>query len=351
MKKKKKRKIRPALLLILIILVAGLIYTISNNKESKADDTNISGLENNKSDNQNESKGDNSQIRVYPESYTAHSGEKILKNIFDVKIIKSGKEQSVKDDIDITSDSKLLEVQNDDILVSSDAVTSDAETITVSCNGFSKDVEIKIINTLDDNIDENEMVTNPAAYDMVVNKSRNLPDTYVPNDLVSLDDIPTVFNNSEINQLRKSAYEALKNLFKAAKEENSYNLYARSGYRSYNTQVGLYNAYVSKHGKEAADKFSAQPGQSEHQSGLAIDITSDTMNSQLSDTFGDTDEGIWVSENAHKYGFIIRYPKGKEDVTGYQYEPWHLRYVGKNLAGEVYDSGLTLEEYFEKISD
>jgi D-alanyl-D-alanine carboxypeptidase len=104
---------------------------------------------------------------------------------------------------------------------------------------------------------------------------------------------------------------------------------------------------VSANGQEAADKFSAKPGQSEHQTGLAIDITCEAMNYQLDYSFGVTDEGAWVKENAHRFGFIIRYPEGKEDITGYMYEPWHLRYVGVDLAEEVYNSGLTLEEYFE----
>jgi D-alanyl-D-alanine carboxypeptidase len=155
--------------------------------------------------------------------------------------------------------------------------------------------------------------------------------------------------NPEINQLRKAAYDALKELFNKAKEEKFFTLYARSGYRSYRTQTDLYNSYVSNHGQSEADTFSAKPGQSEHQSGLAIDITCEAMNFQLDDTFFDTEEGKWVAENAHRFGFIIRYPKGKESITGYQYEPWHLRYVGKTLAEEIYESQLTMEEYFEQF--
>nr|WP_209510524.1 M15 family metallopeptidase [Sedimentibacter acidaminivorans] len=184
---------------------------------------------------------------------------------------------------------------------------------------------------------------------MVVNKSRNIPSSYIPDDLVPLDDIPKSLQNPEVNQLRKVAYDALKELFAAAKEEQSFDLYARSGYRSYNTQVSLYSSYVSNHGQEAADKFSARPGQSEHQTGLAMDITCPTMNYQLDTTFGDKEEGKWIAENAHKFGFIVRYPKGKEEITGYQYEPWHLRYVGPSLAEEIYKSQLTLEEYFEQF--
>lgn len=205
-----------------------------------------------------------------------------------------------------------------------------------------KDDDTKIVETF---LDENNIITNQDSIEVVVNKERNLSDDYVPNDLVTITDVPTCLANPEVNQLRKIAANALTTMFEAAMEELEVQLYARSGYRSYNTQVSLYNGYVSNHGKEAADKFSAKPGQSEHQTGLAMDITSDSVNLQLTEDFGDTDEGKWVSENAHKFGFIVRYQKGKEDITGYMYEPWHVRYVGEELAKKVYESGLTLEEY------
>ena len=177
---------------------------------------------------------------------------------------------------------------------------------------------------------EDEMITieNPEAYDALVNRKRTLPKTYIPQDLVNLTEVPTVLPNPEVNQLREAAYNALIELFKAAKDEEGYILYARSGYRSYATQESLYNSYVNSRGKEAADTFSAKPGQSEHQTGLVMDITCEAMDFQLDDTFGETAEGKWVSENAHRFGFIIRYPKGKEDITGYMYEPWHIRYLG-----------------------
>lgn len=195
--------------------------------------------------------------------------------------------------------------------------------------------------------DDVNMVEEPAAIDALVNKKNNLSSTYVPEDLVKLEGIPTVLENPEINQLREMAYIALKDLFQAATDEEGYELHARSGYRSYGTQRDLYNSYVKNHGQAAADKYSAKPGQSEHQTGLSMDITCAAMNFQLDDTFGNTDEGKWVSENAHRFGFIVRYPKGKEDITGYFYEPWHIRYLGVELATKVYESGLTLEEYME----
>lgn len=101
-------------------------------------------------------------------------------------------------------------------------------------------------------------------------------------------------------------------------------------------------------GKAHADKYSAKPGMSEHQTGLAIDLSTPSIKNELVEKFDTTKEGIWLRDNCYKYGFIIRYPKSKEDITGYAYEPWHVRYVGKEVAQEIYDKALTLEEYLKE---
>ncbi|WP_434969386.1 M15 family metallopeptidase [Microbacterium sp. bgisy207] len=118
-----------------------------------------------------------------------------------------------------------------------------------------------------------------------------------------------------------------------------HNLWIASGFRSYSTQVSVYNSYASRDGSAAADRYSARPGHSEHQSGLAFDLNT------ITESFGYTPEGQWVAANAHRFGFIVRYPQGKEGVTGYIWEPWHLRYLGVDVATAVYNSGLSLEEY------
>ena len=118
-----------------------------------------------------------------------------------------------------------------------------------------------------------------------------------------------------------------------------------SGYRDRAELEKIYNDSLLENGSVFTSQYVALPNRSEHQTGLSMDITSDSVNLQLTENFGDTDEGIWVAENAHRFGFIIRYPKDKEDITGYIYEPWHVRYVGEELAKKVYESGLTLEEY------
>lgn len=139
------------------------------------------------------------------------------------------------------------------------------------------------------------------------------------------------------------ANAALNEMISAAAKEGI-NLYMISGFRSYATQQVLYNNYVARDGVAAADRYSARAGHSEHQTGLAFDLNS------LEQSFGNTKEGIWLKNNCWKYGFIIRYPENKESVTGYMYEPWHVRYLGKEIAKSVYESGLCLEEYLNITS-
>lgn len=155
---------------------------------------------------------------------------------------------------------------------------------------------------------------------LIANKTYGLPSSYGPGDI-----------DPEV----KKAFEVMQ---KAATAQGL-NIYISSGFRSYNYQQRIYNNYVAKDGVALADTYSARAGYSEHQSGLCFDLNS------IDDSFAATPEGKWVAEHAHEYGFIIRYPKGKEDVTGYQYESWHLRYLGVETATAVYQSGLCLEEY------
>lgn len=195
-------------------------------------------------------------------------------------------------------------------------------------------------------VSELERIDRDPSVETLVNKEYHLTENDIPDDLVTVE-VDTVFDNEEANSLREVAANALEEMFAAAAEDG-YKLYARSGYRSYQTQVWVFENNVDKHGEEKAATFSARPGQSEHQTGLVMDVTSENVDFQLIEEFGETDEGIWVAENAHHFGYIVRYPKGKEDITQYIYEPWHLRYIGKDLAELVYDSGLTYEEFIEK---
>lgn len=145
-------------------------------------------------------------------------------------------------------------------------------------------------------------------------------------------------------ELEKDAIDAAKRMMKSA-EEDGVVIKIRSGYRSYSIQSTLYNNYVRRDGKEAADKYSAVPGYSEHQTGLAFDFTTSDTITSIGDWFTDTIQAKWLYENAYKYGFIIRYPEGKEDITGYQYESWHYRYIGEENSIHFAMNNLTLEEY------
>ena len=158
---------------------------------------------------------------------------------------------------------------------------------------------------------------------LIANKTYNLPSNYNPGGL--LNEFMNNFNN-----------------MKNAASKQGINLWIKSGFRSYATQNTIYNNYVARDGRAAADTYSARPGHSEHQSGLAADINS------LDQSWINTKEGQWLNSNCSKYGFIIRYPRGKDSITGYIYEPWHIRYVGTNLSSKLYNNGnwITLEEYF-----
>lgn len=182
---------------------------------------------------------------------------------------------------------------------------------------------------------------------IVANKERNLPADYEPKDLVT-PNVPFPFKEDlPKKKLRKEAALSLEVLFKAA-EDKGMNLLAQSGYRSYDTQVAIFAYNAEQKGEEVANKTSSKPGQSEHQTGLSMDVTSPEVNYELVEAFGETKEGKWLAENAHKYGFIIRYLKGKEEITGYKYEPWHLRYVGVEHAEKIHEQGIVLEEYLQK---
>ncbi|MGM9922955.1 MAG: D-alanyl-D-alanine carboxypeptidase family protein [Bacillus sp. (in: firmicutes)] len=186
---------------------------------------------------------------------------------------------------------------------------------------------------------------------VLVNKDYYLSDSYIPKDLVRAN-VRYSFGDEENEKalLRQEAATALEEMFKAADNEDI-ELFAVSGYRSYARQEILFNVEVERNGLEAAKEAVAVPGQSEHQTGLTMDISSRSVDLLLTQDYESTAEGKWLAQNAHKYGFILRYPKGKEAVTGYKYEPWHFRYVGKDFAKTIYEKGLTLEEYFNIVKE
>ena len=164
-------------------------------------------------------------------------------------------------------------------------------------------------------------VVSDYGYTLIANKSYALPAGYDPGGLTA--------------ECSAAFYE-----LQQAAAAQGLGLFVLSGYRSYDTQAALYSRYCARDGRAAADTYSARPGHSEHQTGLAMDVNS------VQGVFAYTAEGRWLAANAHKYGFVIRYQKSKEPVTGYIYEPWHIRYLGRELAADLYASGLCLEEFF-----
>lgn len=186
---------------------------------------------------------------------------------------------------------------------------------------------------------------NTESYLDLVNKTHPLPADYVPPDLT---EVTAVAPGAPATQLSAPAAAAFEQL-SASAEAEGYTILLQSGYRSYERQKKLFAGYVKRDGQNAAEQYSAPPGCSEHQMGLAVDVTSPSVNYKLDHNFGSTAEGSWLAENAHRFGFIIRYLEGKQDITGYIYEPWHIRYVGKKPAAEIYQQNVTLEEYLENL--
>ena len=159
---------------------------------------------------------------------------------------------------------------------------------------------------------------------IIANKTYPLPADYAPG----------------VNTEAEQAFQTMK---QAAANEGL-NIYISSSFRSYQYQEKLYNNYIARDGKEKADTYSARPGHSEHQTGFAFDLNT------IDDSFANTPEAKWVAEHAHEYGFIVRYPADKTEITGFKYEPWHIRYLGVETATKVYQSGLCLEEYLDITS-
>lgn len=188
-------------------------------------------------------------------------------------------------------------------------------------------------------------VVDPSSIYVMTNKLNHLPADYAPENLV-IPDVPACTKDDvDSRYVRDIMATALESLFESAVAEDL-TLYCNSGYRSYNTQVYTYNSQVDSKGQEAADRVSARAGHSEHQTGLAMDVTCEAVNFHLEEEFGELPEGIFIAEHAHEYGLIIRYPEGFEAIVGYSYESWHLRYVGVPLATFLYEHELTLDEFY-----
>ncbi len=185
-------------------------------------------------------------------------------------------------------------------------------------------------------------VNNPDDIMVLVNYNNQISKSYVPNDLVVPNIEFTFKEDDPKKQMRKVAALAIEKMFNEAKNQGV-NLYGVSGYRSASRQKQIFDNQVQAVGELRAKEYVALPGESEHQTGLAMDV------GRLEGNFGQSREGKWLRDNAHNFGFILRYPQGKEHITKINYEPWHFRYIGIEPANEIYNSGLTLEEYLDEI--
>lgn len=188
--------------------------------------------------------------------------------------------------------------------------------------------------------------TDPDSITVLVNRQYKLSKDYVPADLVIPQIAFSFYGTYEKSYVRQVMAKPLEDLFAQAELEGIM-LKGVSGYRSYARQEQIYTNNVNTRGKDTTDLVSAMPGTSEHQTGLAIDVSTSAVGCTLEQNFGDTVEGKWLERNCYKFGFIIRYPEDKTHITGYTYEPWHIRYVGKRLAKHLYKKELTLEEYYQ----
>lgn len=231
--------------------------------------------------------------------------------------------------------------------------TTSSSTTTSSTTTTTRNPNVKVYNNVKENsgnkinkgkttkgydIYEIDRVTYVDGY-LIANKTYFLPEDYAPTNTYNKAN-PKATQTCN-NCIEKEVWDAYKDM-KADASAVGLNLYISSGFRSYTVQNTLYNRYVNKDGKVAADTYSARAGSSEHQTGLCYDLNS------IDDSFANTAEGKWVNQNAYKYGFIIRYPKNKDNETGYKYESWHLRYVGTDLAEKLYNNGdwISMEDYF-----
>ena len=205
-----------------------------------------------------------------------------------------------------------------------------------------EDVVISVNLDLDKEEYKDSTLVDKFSIDMLVNKRRHLDKKFVPKDLVKID---TKYASEKGMKSAKVALDAYIEMQKEAEKEG-YGIVINSAYRSYQDQLDLEELYLKAYGQSYVDKFVAKPGYSEHQTGLSYDIGSKSIN-----VFANSKEYKWMLDNAHKYGFILRFPKKYENITGFRSEPWHYRYVGKKIAKIIHDEDITLEEYYVKYLD
>ena len=232
--------------------------------------------------------------------------------------------------VESEAEEQIADVQKEDVVIPEEKEEEVEEELPVTPEPDEEAVEeeVKDATIYPESI---ELPDEPTVIDgiLLANKQNPLPSDYAPG----------------VNPDAQDAFGAMR----AEALKSNIDLTAFSTFRDFARQKELYEGYVAKDGQEKADRYSARPGFSEHQTGLAFDIgESGAEQHWAAASFGDTEAGKWVADNAHRFGFILRYPEGKEQLTGYMHESWHFRYVGKEAAKEIYDADITLEEYLEQ---
>ena len=237
-------------------------------------------------------------------------------------------------------------------------VNNNSSEASIKDNKVIKNSETTKAEEVDKLLDEEtESVFNTVKEnedDLVIlcNKDVMLGENYIPDDLV-VPKVPLVYPAEyQQSHLRDDAGVALEKMFADAdKVEGLETMYLVSGYRSYDYQYEIFNNSMKNRGKEHTEKYMAKPGHSEHQTGLTADISTKSMGFGLEESFEDTEEGKWLAANAHKYGFILRYPEERVETTGYAYEPWHFRFVGEEVSKYMHKKELVLEDIYESLEE
>ena len=249
-------------------------------------------------------------------------------------ILKSATEESLKDFLEkeyVENVSKFLEYDFS-ILANLDRYIAYQND-----NNIDKELVVIYVNIgLDKKFYEDPNKVLNFSYDMLVNKYNELEKEYIPENLI---DVPEEYGKGQ--KLNEQVLKAFIKMSEDCKAETGYKVLIRSGYRDYETQEKTYNTYLNTYGKSYAENYVAHPGFSEHQTGLALD-----MKAESSDVFANSKESKWIYQNAYKYGFILRYKKEYENITGIKYESWHFRYVGEEIAKFMNENEMTYEEYY-----
>lgn len=184
---------------------------------------------------------------------------------------------------------------------------------------------------------------------VLVNKEEVVDEDYAPEELVYIDESMRASDRApQYQRMQPEAAAAFEELVNDAAADGM-TIKVTTAYRPYSYQADLYYYYLAVKGEEWTQQYSAPPGTSEHQTGLAADVSCESINYELDVSFGETAEGKWLAQHAHEYGYILRYQEDMEDITGYSYEPWHIRYVGKEAAEVITEKGITLEEFLRDL--